>query len=352
MKKYAFIDRDGTLIVEPDDQQVDRIDKVALVPGVMAALTGFIAAGYRLVMVSNQDGLGQPCFPEQEFTPAHEHMLALFSSQGIHFDEVLICPHLPPQACTCRKPQVGLVRPYLAQAFDRQRSIVVGDRESDMELARNMGIAGHLLAGDNGWADILRQVVDRPRRSSKSRRTNETEISIDLDIDGDGKAQIRTGLGFFDHMLEQIARHAGIDISIAASGDLHVDDHHLVEDVGILLGSALADALGDKRGIGRYGFVLPMDEASAQVSLDLSGRAHFVFRGVFTRDKLGELSTELIPHFWRSFSDSLAATLHIEVKGENCHHQAEAIFKGVARCLRQAVARTGASDLPSTKGVL
>ncbi len=352
--KYAFIDRDGTLIQEPHDEQVDALEKVRLVPFVIQSLQRLQAAGYVLVMVTNQDGLGTQSFPQADFDAPHRHMLDIFSSQGITFEEVLICPHRPADHCSCRKPQVGLVQGYLGSHMDRKHSFVVGDRSSDAELAKNMGIEGYVLGPELGWDDIISVVLDAPRRAARTRRTSETGIRVEVNLDGTGVAAIHTGIGFFDHMLEQVARHADMDIRIEAEGDLHVDDHHLVEDVGIVLGHTVAEALGDKRGIGRYGFVLPMDEAQAQVSLDICGRAFFKFKGVFVRDALGALSTELIPHFWRSFAHALGATLHIEMAGENAHHQAEAVFKGVARCLRQAITRNAgtATILPSTKGVL
>lgn len=352
--KVAFLDRDGTLIHEPPDEQVDRLDKVALVPGVIPALLRLRDAGYRFVMVSNQDGRGTPAFPEEDFRLVQDFVLELFRSQGLEFDEVFICPHLPADGCACRKPRTALLTGFLSRApLDRAASVVIGDRPTDLELAANLGLRGiRLDPRDPGaWAAIAHDLVDQPRRASVERTTRETRIGCTVDLDAEGPVRISTGIGFFDHMLEQLAKHGGFALSLECTGDLQVDEHHTVEDVALALGDALRRALGDKRGIGRYGFVLPMDEAQARVALDLSGRAYFTFEGAFGRDAVGELPTELVPHFFRSLADSLGAAVQISVNGENTHHMIEACFKGTGRTLRQALARQG-SSLPSTKGVL
>jgi imidazoleglycerol-phosphate dehydratase/histidinol-phosphatase len=354
LRKIAFLDRDGTLITEPADEQVDRLDKVALVPGVMPALARLRDAGYEFVMVTNQDGLGTPSFPEPAFTQVQDFVLELFASQGISFSRVFVCPHRPDDGCRCRKPSAGHLGDFLnTSALDRDRSFVAGDRETDLEFARNIGVKGFRVdpADAGSWAQIAHTVVDRPRTATVVRETRETKITATVDLDAESPVSIRTGIGFFDHMLEQIAKHGGISLTLACAGDLHIDEHHTVEDVALVLGEALKIALGDKRGIGRFGFLLPMDETEAQVSLDLSGRAYLVFDGTFPRPEVGQLPTELVPHFFRSVADSLGANLHITVQGENTHHMVEACFKAFGRTLRQAVARTG-SSLPSTKGTL
>jgi imidazoleglycerol-phosphate dehydratase/histidinol-phosphatase len=352
--KIAFLDRDGCLIVEPPDEQVDRLDKVALVPGVIPALLRLREAGYEFVMVTNQDGLGTQSFPEPAFREVQEFVLGLFSSQGICFRNVFVCPHRPADGCRCRKPHPGLLGDFLQTVnLDRDASFVAGDRATDMEFARNIGVRGFRVdpADTGSWAAIAHTIVDRPRTARVERQTRETRITVGVDLDADGPATIRTGIGFFDHMLDQVAKHGGFALTLECDGDLEVDEHHTVEDVALALGEALRAALGDKRGIGRFGFLLPMDETEARISLDLSGRPYLVFEGVFPRPEVGGLPTELVPHFFRSISDSLGANLHISVRGENTHHMVEACFKGFGRTLRQALARSG-NALPSTKGTL
>ena len=356
MSATLFIDRDGTLVEEPAGEQVDRLDKIRLVPGVMAALTALRAAGYRFVIVSNQDGLGTPSLPEAAFRESHEFILRLFASQGIEFDAVLICPHFAAQHCDCRKPRTRLVDDYRArQAIDPARSAVIGDRDSDLELARNLGLPGFKLAGTAAagldWPAVVQALTHRPRTASVLRTSRETRISVRVNLDAEGPIGISTGIGFFDHMLEQIARHGGFALELDCGGDLEVDEHHTVEDSALALGQALRQALGDKLGIARYGFLLAMDEAEAQVALDLSGRAYFVWHGNFSREAVGGLPTELVPHFFRSFADALGAALHLSVTGENTHHMIESCFKGVGRALRQACKLEG-RELPSTKGIL
>ena len=355
-EKVLFIDRDGTLIEEPEDFQVDALHKVRLIAGVIPALLTLADHGYRFVMVSNQDGLGTESFPTEQFESCHEHTLALFTTQGVNFDEIFICPHLPGDGCECRKPRTGLLTRYLAATdLDLDASAVIGDRDTDMELAERLGIQGLRVELDgpheHSWAGIVDSLCYSDRVAEVERNTNETRIAASVNLDTTGQTEISTGIGFFDHMLEQIAKHAGLSLELVCSGDLEVDEHHTVEDVAITLGTALRKALGNKFGIGRYGFVLPMDESDAQVTLDLSGRPVFVFRGTFPRSQVGELSTEMVEHFFRSLADSLGAALHIEVRGENTHHMVEACFKAVGRTLRQAFNRDG-TELPSTKGAL
>ena len=354
--RVLFIDRDGTLIDEPEDFQVDALEKIRLVDGVIPALIEIAAHGYRLVMVSNQDGLGTASFPEKQFKSCQDHMLAMFTSQGIEFDEIFICPHVPDDGCECRKPRAGLLTRYLSETdIDTDNSAVIGDRETDMELADKIGVRGILLDPEgeraNTWPGIVDSLCFAERRACVSRRTNETSIVTSVNLDRADPTSISTGIGFYDHMLEQVARHGGFSLSLNCSGDVHVDDHHTVEDTAICLGEALRSALGNKRGVGRYGFVVPMDESEARVSIDLSGRGRFVFRGEFPRERVGELATEMVEHFFRTLSDSLGAALHIEVKGSNTHHMVEACFKSVGRSLRQAIRRDG-NEMPSTKGTL
>lgn len=352
-----FIDRDGTLVEEPPDEQVDRLDKVRFMPGVVPALLALRDAGYRFVMVTNQDGLGTPSFPEADFKGPQALIMQLFESQGVRFDAVLICPHRPADGCNCRKPQTTLVDAYVAaNPIDAARSYVIGDRETDLELAARLGLKALRVAVDGGpdehWNAIARCLAQRPpRRAQVTRKTRETAIDVRVDLDQESPVHIATGLGFFDHMLEQVARHGGFALELSCVGDLHIDEHHTVEDCALALGQALREALGDKRGIARFGFLLAMDEAQAQVAIDLSGRPYAVFEGRFARERVGELPTELVAHFFRSLGESLGAAIHVSVRGENTHHMVEACFKGVGRALRQAF-RVEGSELPSSKGVL
>jgi imidazoleglycerol-phosphate dehydratase/histidinol-phosphatase len=355
-RHIVFVDRDGTLIEEPADEQVDALDKVRLMPGVIAALLDLKRAGYAFVMVTNQDGLGTPSLPTEVFDAAHRFVLDLFASQGIEFEAVFICPHFRHEGCACRKPLTGMLLDFLAaNPLDRTRSFMVGDRDTDLEFAANLGVQGLRVSrsgpASQGWPALAASMLGVARRAHVHRRTRETEIDVELDLAREGPVRIATGLGFFDHMLEQIARHAGFALQLQAAGDLHVDEHHTVEDCALALGTALREALGDKRGIARYGFLLAMDEAEAQVALDLSGRAYFVWEGRLPRDSVGSLPTELVPHFFRSLAAALGAALHISVRGENTHHMIESCFKGVGRSLRQAM-RVEGGELPTTKGVL
>lgn len=350
-----FIDRDGTLIEEPQDQQVDSFEKFRLVPGVIGALLRLRDAGFRFVMVTNQDGLGTPTFPEESFGGPQRLLLGILESQGIGFDEVLVCPHREDEGCACRKPGTALVDDYvMRRPILRERSAVIGDRATDLQLAERLGVRGfrHVSGDAQSWRRIADDLTERRARRARVRRaTRETQVEAGVDLDHEAPVVISTGIGFFDHMLEQIARHGGFALELRCEGDLRVDEHHTVEDCALVLGQALREALGDKRGIGRYGFVLPMDEAQARVAIDLSGRAYAKFDGDFDRDLVGGLPTELVPHFFRSLGDSLGAAIHIDVDGENTHHKIEACFKGVGRALRQAIRVEGA-ELPSSKGVL
>lgn len=354
--KVLFIDRDGTLIEEPADQQIDSLQKLRLVPSVIPALLKLRDAGYVFVMVSNQDGLGTSSFPEPTFREPHEFLRDLLVSQGISFAAELICPHFAKDNCACRKPKTALLDAYLRDnPIDQQCSYVIGDRETDLELARNLGIEGIRVRAGSGagetWAEIAARLTLPQRVARISRKTKETDISVAVNLDQELPIHVSTGLGFFDHMLEQIAKHGGFSLELNCKGDLHIDEHHTVEDCALALGQALKSALGDKRGIHRYGFLLPMDEALAQVAIDLSGRAYFVFEGQFGRDSVGQLPTELVPHFFRSLSETLGAAINIKVSGDNTHHMIEACFKGMGRTLRQAIRITD-TELPSTKGML
>jgi imidazoleglycerol-phosphate dehydratase / histidinol-phosphatase len=353
IRKILFIDRDGCLIEEPADEQIDQYEKLRLMPGVIPALLKLKAAGYRFVMVSNQDGLGSAAFPEADFTGPHELLLQILSSQGIEFDAIHIDRSLPEDHAPTRKPGVGMLLEYLRDpSLDRTQSAVIGDRQTDLELADNMGLRGFRV-GEQGqsWAEIARAILTTPRTGLVERQTRETSIRVAVNLDQSGPIEIATGIGFFDHMLEQIAGHGGFALTLECRGDLEVDEHHSVEDCALALGSALDQALGDRSGLGRYGFVLPMDESLARVAIDLSGRPACVINGQFPRDSVGGLHTEMVSHFFASLAQTLRCAIHIDLSGENTHHMVEACFKGVGRALRPALARSGAG-VPSTKGML
>lgn len=352
MKKALFIDRDGTIIREPEDEQIDSLEKLEFVPGAIGALSSLAKLDFVLVMVSNQDGLGTPSFPEEDFHPAHNKMLKTLQGEGVVFDEILIDRSFPQDNAPTRKPRTGLLTAYMDGSCDLAASFVIGDRESDMELARNLGATG-LKLGELSWAEIAARVRASERRCTVSRKTAETDISICVDLDGGLESFSDTGLKFFDHMLDQLPHHGGISLQVRCKGDLEVDEHHTVEDVGIALGEALRTALGDKRGIDRYGFALPMDESRAMVLLDLGGRSELVWDVHFTREYVGDVPTEMFRHFFKSMSDAMKANLYVKAEGENNHHIAEAVFKAFARTLRQAVRRdVFKGELPSSKGLL
>ena len=355
-ERVLFLDRDGTLNEETTDEQIDSYEKIRFMPGVIPALLELKRAGFVFVMVTNQDGLGTPSLPTEKFEPPHEFIVRTLASQGIEFDAICICPHFKHENCGCRKPNIGMVREYLqTHTIDKSASFMIGDRITDLEFAANLGVTGIRILIDGTeaetWPAITRRILGATRRAQVTRKTKETDISIDLDLSREGPISVSTGLGFFDHMLEQIAKHGGFALTLACRGDLQIDEHHTIEDCALALGAALRQALGDKRGIARYGFLLAMDEAEAQVALDVSGRPYFVWEGRFNREKVGDVPTELVPHFFRSLAETLGAALHLTVRGENSHHMIEACFKGVGRTLRQAIRLEG-NELPSTKGVL
>jgi imidazoleglycerol-phosphate dehydratase/histidinol-phosphatase len=357
-RPILFVDRDGTLIEEPDDFQIDSYEKLRFIEGVIPALLRLRDAGYEFVIVTNQDGLGSDRYPQERFDGPHGLMMQVFASQGIAFRDVLIDRSWPSDNAPTRKPGIGLALPYLRdRGIDWTRSAMVGDRDTDIAFAHNLGIRGFRLrnprfdGGDWDWAGIAHALADRPRMAQVRRDTRETRIRALVDLDRSAEPRISTGLGFFDHMLEQIGKHGGFALELECQGDLHIDEHHTVEDSALALGQALREALGDKRGIGRYGFTLPMDESLATAALDFSGRPYLVFSGSFARERVGDLPTELVPHFFRSLCESAGINLNLSVEGENDHHKIEACFKAVARALRQAVRREG-SELPSTKGLL
>ncbi len=367
MKKVLFIDRDGTLIFEPDDFQVDSLSKLRFLPGVFTNL-GKIARelDYELVMVTNQDGLGTDSFPEETFRLAHDFMIRAFSDEGINFADQLIDRSFAHENRPTRKPGTGLLTKYLGGDYDLAGSFVIGDRETDVQLARNLGAQSIFIANPNfeppasgdvliaaDWIAVYEFLRLPPRRAEHRRETKETDIRVKLDLDGSGRASISTGIAFFDHMLEQIARHGGLDLEIKASGDLEVDEHHTIEDTAIALGEAFAMALRDKLGLERYGFCLPMDDCLAQVAIDFGGRSWIVWNAEFKREMIGKMPTEMFFHFFKSFSDKALCNLNIRAEGTIEHHKIEAIFKAFAKAVKMAVRRdAGSLTLPSTKGTL
>ncbi len=374
MKRVIFIDRDGTLIAEPPiDYQIDSLEKLEFIPGVFRNLYLIRKfTDYELVIVSNQDGMGTKQFPEAAFKAPHDKFIRAFENEGVNFDNVLIDPSLPEENSPNRKPETGMLTEYINGDYDLENSYVIGDRITDIELAKNLGSSA-IFYGDeekageiikNGlesvcilktqsWDEIYRFIRSEMRRGVVRRKTNETDINIEISLDGSGKADIDTGLGFFDHMLEQIAKHGNFDLTIKTSGDLHVDEHHTIEDTGIALGEAFLMALGDKRGISRYGFTIPMDDSLANVVVDFGGRSWLIWEADFNREKVGDVPTEMFYHFFKSFSDASKANLNIKAEGENEHHKIEAIFKAFSRALKGAVELEENNDkLPSTKGML
>jgi len=374
MKKVLFIDRDGTLILEPPVTfQNDSLEKLEFYPSVfrnMYNIKRFL--DYELVIVSNQDGMGTESFPYETFILPHEKFLQTFKNEGIVFHDILIDPSRPEDNAPTRKPKTGMLTKYLNGDYDLKNSYVIGDRLTDIELARNIGSKGILLGNQTRieevkaagledycmlitpeWDEIWSYLSKQQRKATVIRTTKETDIEIELSIDGTGKTDISTGLGFFDHMLEQIGKHSGCDLKIKVSGDLHVDEHHTVEDTALALGEAFLKALGDKKGTMRYGFLLPMDESLAQVAIDFGGRPWIVWNAEFKREKIGEMPTELFFHFFKSFSDAAKCNLNIKVEGDNEHHKIEGIFKAFSKAIKMAVQKDPTSlEMPSTKGVL
>lgn len=367
MKKVLFIDRDGTLVIEPpEDYQLDSLEKLEFFPGVFQFLSKIAKElDYELVMVTNQDGLGTDSFPEDTFWPAHNKVMQAFSNEGIEFAEVCIDRSFPADNAPTRKPGTAMLTKYLEGGYDLAQSFVLGDRNSDIQLAANLGAKGILISDDQSqqsedcplvtkdWGAIYRFLRSLQRRSLIARKTNETEIKIELELDGSGQSKNETGLAFFDHMLDQVAKHSGCNLRVYTKGDLEVDEHHTIEDTAIALGEAFYQALGNKRGIERYGFCLPMDDCLAQVAIDFGGRSWIVWEAEFNREMIGKMPTEMFFHFFKSFSDAARCNLNIKAEGLNEHHKIEAIFKSFARAIKMAIRQDALSDaLPSTKGVL
>ncbi|MDE7151924.1 MAG: bifunctional histidinol-phosphatase/imidazoleglycerol-phosphate dehydratase HisB [Candidatus Amulumruptor sp.] len=364
MKKAIFIDRDGTILTEPADEQIDSLEKLRFVPGVISALRALAGKGYELVMVSNQDGLGTASFPEETFWPAHNMMLDTLRGEGVEFDDILIDRSFPQDNSPTRKPRTGMLCRYMDGSYNLGASFVIGDRLTDMELAVNLGAQG-IMVGESSelpqgcvmassdWMKIARHILSTGRDAHIVRNTSETKIDLYLNLDGGAPSRIDTGLKFYDHMLNQIPHHGGVTLNIICRGDLDVDEHHTMEDVAIALGEAISQALGSKRGIERYGFVLPMDESRAMVLIDFSGRSELVWDVNFTREYVGDTPTEMYEHLFKSLASAMHANLYVAARGKNNHHIIEGVFKAFARALRQAVSRNPFSyDLPSSKGVL
>ena len=374
MKKILFIDRDGTLIVEPtSDMQVDSLEKLEFIPGVFRSLYNIQKyLDFELVIVTNQDGLGTSSYPEETFWPAQQMMLKAFENEGVTFRKVHIDPTFPEENSPNRKPGTGMLTEYFSKEYDLAGSFVIGDRVTDIQLAKNLGAKGiffvpedqssklqekaleeHCTLVTDSWEAIFNYLVIGERTATISRKTAETDIFVELKLDGTGKCDVKTGLAFFDHMLDQIGRHSGCDLIIKVKGDLAVDEHHTIEDTGIALGEAIRKSLGDKRGIERYGYCLPMDDCLAQVALDFGGRPWIVWKAEFNREKVGDMPTEMFFHFFKSLSDSALANLNVQAEGTNEHHKIEGIFKAFARALKMAIRKDPfVQSLPSTKGVL
>ena len=377
MKKVLFIDRDGTLIKEPEDEQIDAIDKLIFYPKALYYMSKIATElDYELIMVTNQDGLGTASHPEENFWPIHNLILRTLEGEGITFKEVIIDKTFAHENAITRKPNTGLLLHFLEEGYDMKNSFVIGDRLNDVILAKNLGakaiwlrnndllgqhemmekaetLGDYIALQTQNWVDIYTMLKAGSRTVSHQRNTNETKISIDLDLDGTGKAEITTGLNFFDHMLDQIARHGSMDLKIHTNGDLHIDEHHTIEDTGIALGEAFAKAIGNKLGLERYGFCLPMDDCLAQAAIDFGGRAWLVWDAEFKREKVGDMPTEMFYHFFKSFTDAAKCNLNIKAEGENEHHKIESIFKAFAKAIKMSIKRdAGKLVLPSTKGVL
>ena len=377
MKKVLFIDRDGTLILEPSDEQVDSFDKLEFYPQVFYYLNKIVnELNFELVMVTNQDGLGTAAYPEEDFWPTHNFMLKTFKNEGIVFKDIVIDKTFAKENAPTRKPNTGLLTKYMSGNYDLKNSFVIGDRLTDIKLAQNLTSKGILLnfkgnlnddlvlsdkeqlketiaLETNTWQDIYTLLKTKIRTTTINRKTKETDISVYLNVDGTGQNNMSTGLGFFDHMLEQIAKHAQIDLNISVKGDLQVDEHHTIEDTAIVLGQAFNKVLEDKKGMNRYGFTLPMDDCLAQVALDFGGRNWLVWEADFKREKVGDMPTEMFVHFFKSFSDEAKCNLNIKAEGTNEHHKIEGIFKAFAKAIKMAVKRDiNSSVLPSTKGLL
>lgn len=369
MKKVLFIDRDGTIVKEPPvDYQLDSFEKLEFLPQAITQLHRIARElDYELVMVTNQDGLGTDSFPEDTFWPVHNLIMNILESEGVNFSEVLIDRSFPEQNATTRKPQTGLLTHYIKGNYDLANSFVIGDRNSDMQLAKNLGCKGIQLPSitddstfedelvvlkTDSWKEIFQFLKGQPRKVTVNRKTNETDIKITLNLDGSGTGTIDTGLKFYDHMLEQLQRHGSLDLDIKVDGDLEIDEHHTIEDTAIALGDAFAKALSTKKGINRYGFLLPMDDSLAQVAVDFGGRPWIVWEAAFKREYVGDMPTELFFHFFKSFSDAARCNLNMKVEGDNEHHMIESLFKAFAKAVKMAVKQTGDGKLPSTKGTL
>ncbi|QJC31572.1 bifunctional histidinol-phosphatase/imidazoleglycerol-phosphate dehydratase HisB [Enterobacteriaceae endosymbiont of Donacia tomentosa] len=352
LNKILFIDRDGTLISEPQNYQIDNIGKLFFEENVITTLFELRKFSYIFVMITNQDGLGTKSFSQQSFDIPHNFMINIFKSQNIKFADILICPHYLNDNCLCRKPNITMLKSYLNNKLDKHNSYVIGDRLTDMELAKNIGIKGILYNKVTcNWLDILTKLTPTKRYAIVERKTKETKIKIELFLDKIGKNIIKTGIDFLNHMIEQIAIHGGFIINIIVQGDLNVDDHHTVEDVAIVLGNALSKAIGDKKGINRFGFLLPMDDSLAECALDLSGRPYLQYYAKFKYQKIGDLSTEMVKHFFYSLSYSMACNIYLKVIGDNDHHKIESLFKVFGCSLKQAISLTN-NIIPSSKGVL
>ena len=360
MKKVLFIDRDGTILREPSDEQIDSLEKLEFLPGVIGALSAIAReTDFELVMVTNQDGLGTSAFPEESFLPPHEKMLDILRGEGVVFAEIFIDRSFSEENSEYRKPGTAMLTRYLAQGVDLASSFVIGDRLTDIALAQNLGCGAIYFSDERNeeallcatdWNEIKRYLTKLPRKAEVTRQTNETEIKLEVNLDGTGKATVSTGLRFLDHMMEQVARHSGMDIFLKAEGDTDIDDHHLIEDTGIAFGEAINRALGSGNGIGRYGFTLPMDDSMAQVLVDLGGRPWIDWQVSYSSEKVGDVSSQMFSHFFKSFSDAARCNIHVIASGENDHHKTEAIFKAFARAMGMAVAHTGSEGIPSTKG--